>query len=230
MPIAARAIPSVIRFVPTVSRPIASTGSSTAHACTVIESRFSLIIRPQSDVGGWRPKPRKLTAAMRPIEKVMRRPSSTSSGLVTFGSSSPSMIRERFSPTASAALTKSRSTTSCAAPRITRATRGTWPIATTRTISHSFGADRRDGEQREDDLRERQHDVAGAHQHVVEPVARVRGDEPDHRRRGRRRAASPPPTSRARCGPPLRKRLQTSRPSASVPNSASDDGPLFGRR
>ena len=69
----------------------------------------------------------------------MRRPSSTSSGLVTFGSSSPNTIRERFSPTASAALTKSRSTTSCAAPRITRATRGLCPIATTRTISHSFG-------------------------------------------------------------------------------------------
>jgi hypothetical protein len=28
--------------------------------------------------------------------------------------------------------------------------------------------------------------------------------------------------------PPLRKRLQTSRPSASVPNSASDDGALLG--
>jgi hypothetical protein len=68
MPIAARAIPSVTRLVPTVSRPIASTGSSTAHGCTVIDSRFSLIIRPQSAAGGCSPKPRKLIAATRPIE------------------------------------------------------------------------------------------------------------------------------------------------------------------
>ena len=78
-------------------------------------------------------------AATRPIEYVMRRPSSTSSGLVTLGSSSPKTMRERFSPTASAALTKSRSTTSWAAPRMTRATRGACVRPTAMTMSHSFG-------------------------------------------------------------------------------------------
>ena len=68
MPIAARAIPSVIRFVPMVSKPIASTGSSTAHGWTVIESRFSLIIRPQSDDGGCEAEAEEADAAIRPIE------------------------------------------------------------------------------------------------------------------------------------------------------------------
>ena len=199
-PIAARAMPSVTRLVPTVSRPMASTGSSTAHGWTVIESRFSLIISPQSAVGGCRPKPRKLIAATSPIEYVMRRPSSTSSGLVTLGSSSPKMIRERFSPTASAALTKSRSTTSWAAPRITRATRGACVRPTISTISHSFGAERRDGQQHEDDLRERQQHVVAAHEHVVEPVARVGGDEADDHAEDDAEQRSPRPTSTARSG------------------------------
>ena len=127
---------------------MASTGSSTAHGCTVIESRFSLIIRPQSAVGGCSPKPRKLIAAIRPIEYVMRRPSSTSSGLVTFGSSSPKTIRERFSPTASAALTKSRSTTSCAAPRMTRADARRVREPDDQHDQPQLRAQRRDGEQR----------------------------------------------------------------------------------
>ncbi len=42
-----------------------------------------------------------------------------------------------------------------------------------------LGADRRDRDEREHDLREGQDDVHGAHQHVVEEVARVRGDEAD---------------------------------------------------
>ena len=69
----------------------------------------------------------------------MRRPNSTSSGLVTFGSSSSKTIRERDSPTASAALTKSRSATSSAAPRMTRATRGACVPPTHSTISHGRG-------------------------------------------------------------------------------------------
>src|SRR6185503_9252986 len=138
-PMAARATPSVTRFVPTVSRPMASTGRNTDHGWTVIARRFSLIIRPQSAEGGCRPKPRKLTPATIPIEYVMRSPISTSSGLVTFGRSSPKTMRQRFSPTTSADLMKSRSTTSCPAPRMTRATRGAWVRPTVRTRSHSFG-------------------------------------------------------------------------------------------
>src|SRR5918995_3304606 len=139
IPASARDKPSVIRFVPIVRSPIAITGSSTAHGCTVIDSRFSLIMRPQSASGGWSPKPRKLMPATRPIEYVIRSPASTSRGLVTFGSTSPNTIRQRFSPTTSALLTKSRSTISSAAPRMTRATRGAWVSPTVRTISHSFG-------------------------------------------------------------------------------------------
>ena len=45
------------------------------------------------------------------------------------------MIRLRGSPTASAALTKSRSTTCSAAPRMTRATRGACERPTMSTIS-----------------------------------------------------------------------------------------------
>src|SRR5919108_733637 len=138
-PIAARATPSVTRFVPTVRTAIASTGSRTPHGMTAIDRRFSLIMSPQSAAGGCSPKPRKLIAAIRPIENVIRSPSSTSSGLVTFGSSPSMMIRERRSPATSSALMKSRSTICWAAPRITRATRGAWVIPTVTTISQSFG-------------------------------------------------------------------------------------------
>src|SRR5215216_6570558 len=68
IPASARDRPSVMRFVPIVRSPMAITGSSTDQACTVMDSRFSLIIRPQSAAGGWRPKPRKLIPATRPIE------------------------------------------------------------------------------------------------------------------------------------------------------------------
>ncbi|HXF99019.1 MAG TPA: hypothetical protein VNJ46_10450 [Gaiellaceae bacterium] len=61
--------------------------------------------------------------------KVRRRLTSTMSGLVTFGSTSPNRIRLRGSPIASAARTKSRSTTSTAAARVTRAMRGMVVIA-----------------------------------------------------------------------------------------------------
>jgi hypothetical protein len=41
-------------------------------------------------------------------------------------------------------------------------------------------AQRGDGEQHEDDLREGEHDVVRAHQHVVDPAARVGRHEADH--------------------------------------------------
>ena len=68
MPIAARAKPSVSRLVPIVSSAIAITGSRTPHGWTVTARRFSWIIRPQSAFGGWSPTPRKLIAAINPIE------------------------------------------------------------------------------------------------------------------------------------------------------------------
>ena len=42
-----------------------------------------------------------------------------------------------------------------------------------------LGPDRRHGDEREDDLREGEDDVHRPHEHVVEGVAGVRGDEPD---------------------------------------------------
>ena len=139
MPIAARAKPSVSRLVPIVNSAMASTGSSTPHGWTVTASRFSLIIRPQSAVGGCMPRPMKLSAAITPMEYVNRRPNSTISGLVTLGKSSPKMIRRRGSPTASADLMKSRSTICSPAPRMTRATRGAVEIPTTTMISGTLG-------------------------------------------------------------------------------------------
>jgi hypothetical protein len=47
---------------------MASTGRNTAHGCTLMDRRFSLIISPQSAVGGCSPNPRKLTAATSAIE------------------------------------------------------------------------------------------------------------------------------------------------------------------
>ena len=56
-------------------------------------------------------------------------------------------------------------------------------------------AERRDGEQREDDLREREQHVVAAHQHVVDPVARVgrheADDHADHDAEQRRRGRHP---------------------------------------
>ena len=73
--------------------------------------------------------------AIRPIENVRRRLASTSSGPDTLGRSSERRIRNRDSPSDSAAATKSRSTTDTAAPRTTRAMRGTVEIPTVRMMS-----------------------------------------------------------------------------------------------
>ena len=174
-----------------------------AHGCTVIDSRFSLIIRPQSAVGGCRPKPRKLTAAMIAIEYVMRRPISTISGPVTFGSSSPKMIRERFSPTASAALMKSRSTTSCAgAAHDARHARRVREADASATSSHSFGPIAETASSARTIGGNASSDVVAAHQHVVEPVARVGGDEPDRRCRRRCRRSVAAADSQSTVSPP----------------------------
>ena len=45
-----------------------TTGAMTAHGCTVMAMRFSLIIRPQSADGGCMPKPRKERAAIMMME------------------------------------------------------------------------------------------------------------------------------------------------------------------
>ncbi len=64
---------------------------------------------------------------------------STNSGPLTFGSSSWVSIRHFDSPSASAAATKSRSTTWIAAPRVTRAMRGIVVSATPAMMIHVLG-------------------------------------------------------------------------------------------
>ena len=162
------------------ARAIAMIGSSTPHGWTVSDSRFSLIIRPQSDCGGCRPRPRKLIPAISPIEYVSRRPNSTSSGDITFGSSSPKITRRRGSPTASAALMKSRSTTCWAAPRITRATRGACEMPTRQDDQVDLRPERGHEQQRQHDLRERHEHVGDPHQDLVPDAAEVGGGEADH--------------------------------------------------
>jgi hypothetical protein len=92
--------------------------------------------------------------AITPIENVSRKLASTSNGAETFGSNSDRRIRVRDSPSASAAETKSRSTTETVEPRTT---------------------------QGEDDRREGKDDVHRSHQHVVELAPVVRSDQADDR-------------------------------------------------
>ena len=68
-------------------------------------SRFSEIISPQSESGGWRPRPKKLTDATRMIENVNRRPASAMIGETMFGRISRRRIASCRSPRASAAST-----------------------------------------------------------------------------------------------------------------------------
>ena len=118
-------------------------------------------------------------------------------------------MRNRDSPSDSAAATKSRSTTDTAAPRTTRAMRGTVEKPTVMTISFVDGPEHRDHDQRQDDLRQRQDHVHGAHQQIVEPAAVVGGDEADGGAEHKcQRVAS---TAEIRIGlPPYRNRVQTS--------------------
>src|SRR5699024_7795705 len=64
----ARAIASASRLVPIVSTAIAATGRMTPHGWMLSAIRFSLIMRPQSAVGGCMPSPRKDRDAIEPIE------------------------------------------------------------------------------------------------------------------------------------------------------------------
>ena len=61
------------------------------------------------------------------------------SGPRVFGSSSPDRMRQRGTPIASEAAMKSRSTTGCAAPRATRAIRGTVVRAMAATMTQACG-------------------------------------------------------------------------------------------
>ena len=109
---------------PTVSRAMAKIGSSVPHGCWLRARRFSLIICAQS--GRFRPAPRPRNAERADEDD---RVGQAQVGLDEqragdVGQHLRARMRERDSPSASAAPTKSRSTTPSAAPRVTRATRG----------------------------------------------------------------------------------------------------------
>ena len=173
------------------------------------------------------PNPRKLSPAMSPIEYVRRRLASTSSGLVMLGRISPKRIFVRDSPSTSAACTKSRSTISSDAPRVTRATRGIVVTPTTSTSSQSFAP-------------------------IVETTTSARTIEGKARitsiarmstssRNERAYAATRPidtPSTRPRAvassesprieRPPQRNRLRTSRPRLSAPSRTAWEGCAYG--
>ena len=173
-------MPSAIRLVPMVNRPITSTGASTAQGWVARPSRFSLIIWPQLAAPGSVVKPRKPRPATRMIEKVRRRPASASSGAFMLGSTSATITRLRFSPRASAAWTKSRETMPSATPRAMRAVRGALERPTSSDDHPGLGlADRRQHDQRQQDLGEGEHHVVEAHDHLVPPAAGVGRDHAD---------------------------------------------------
>ena len=91
--------------MPIVSSAIIAAGASTASTLTEMNSRFSLIMSAQSELGGCRPRPRKLTEAMIRIENVKRRPESTSTGARMFGTTSRRTTANERSPRATAAST-----------------------------------------------------------------------------------------------------------------------------
>ena len=73
------------------------------------------------------------------IEYVIRRPSSTISGVMRFGKISPLITRRLETPVISTALTKSRSEMSSVEARSTRATWGACESPTATTSSHALG-------------------------------------------------------------------------------------------
>src|SRR5262249_4476076 len=54
--------PSPIRLIPMTSKHMANPGASAIHGARSMKARASEIIRPQSELGGWAPRPRKLKA------------------------------------------------------------------------------------------------------------------------------------------------------------------------
>ncbi len=158
---------------------MAITGMTTPQGWISRPRRFSLIISPQSAAGGCRPKPRKLRAEMSAIEKVRRRLASTTSGLVTFGSTSPKRIfvRGHADPLGGADEVALDDVERCAANDSGNA--GSGRDADHEDEQPQLGPDGRHGDEREDDLWEGEDDVHRPHEHVVEDVAGVRGHEPD---------------------------------------------------
>ena len=190
MPMAARAMPSPTRLVPIVSSAIATTGSTTPHGCD--DERELVLVDHRAPVGavrvGREAEERESPRSGRSSRSGAGSPR-PSAGERMLGRISPNRMRGLETPSASAEATKSRSTIGWAAPRVTRATRGMRRQSDGEHDQPVLRPERRDRDQRQHDLREGQDDVHGAHQDVVERVARVGGDEPDDRPRGRDRGA-----------------------------------------
>ncbi len=180
MPAAARAMPSPTRPVPMVSRAIGDHGQNHAPRLYARRCRFSWIISaPVGTVGIGREaeeRERRRSARSSRSSAGWPRPSAgrgCSAAPRARGSSSAA------APSASAAPTKSRSTIGWAAPRTTRATRGTVVKPDRQHDDPGLGPHGRDRDQRQHDLREGQDHVHRAHQHVVEPALVVGRDQAD---------------------------------------------------
>ncbi len=96
---------------------MAPAGHSGVRMPKVIAPAFSLTMPPQSAVGGWMPRPKKLRAAMNKNTKQKRRPNSATSGGMALGRISLRMIHQIFSPRSLAASTNSITTMSMATAR-----------------------------------------------------------------------------------------------------------------
>ena len=138
-------------------------------------------------------------------------------------------IFARRSPSASAARTKSRSTTSSAAPRVSRAMRGIGRSRRRERCSQSLGPTVATARSASTSGGKASMTSMRAHEQVVEPARASR------RQRARSCTPSTTPSAvasdreRENRAPPQRKRLSTSRPRLSVPSSASRDGGAYGR-
>ena len=179
MPMAARATPSPIRLVPIVSSAIAATGSTTPHGCET--SASCVLVDHRAPVGAVRigreaEEGERGDEADRVRQAEARldhqRREDVREDLAE--QDPPARDAERLGRGHEVALDHGLG----------------GPARHARDARHGreadrehdqpvLGPERRDRDEREHDLRERQDDVHDAHQHVVEEVARVRGHEPD---------------------------------------------------
>ena len=170
---------SPTRFTAMVSSAIRSAGARITYGFRSSPERFSLMISAQSEAGGCRPSPRKLTEATRMIEYVKRRPTSAAIGATMLGSSSRRTIALVRSPRRDRGLDE-------AAHRLLQ--RGCAHDARDeRRLDECDPDDQdpgarscsRDEDEQEDERWKRQQHVDEPHEHGVRESAVVAGDQAD---------------------------------------------------
>ena len=96
-------ITSPMRLTPRVSATIIRAGATVAHTLSDRIGRFSEIISPQFAAGGFRPRPRKFTAATSSTAAVKQSPKFARTGASMFGRISRRRIAVVRSPRTTAA-------------------------------------------------------------------------------------------------------------------------------